>query len=92
METYSDEAVPVAYLQSLPSAQPEYYDYSDIDDVWEYYAEEQDICLTDGAKQLKDAMWVGYRKGKQDTQQELNTQLYTDGFNDGYAQCEKDKA
>lgn len=24
-------------------------------------------------------------------QPELNTQLYTDGFNDGYAQCKKDK-
>ena len=51
-------------LMAWPSAQPEYYDYSDIDDVWEFYAEEQDIKLTDGAKQLKDAMWVGYRKGK----------------------------
>lgn len=25
-------------------------------------------------------------------QPELNTQLYTDGFNDGYAQCKKDNA
>lgn len=57
-------------LGKMPSAQPEYYDYSDIDDVWEFYAEEQDIDLTDGAKQLKDAMWVGYRKGKQDAQPE----------------------
>ena len=56
---------------ALPSPQPEYYDYSDIDDIWEYYADEQDINLTDGAKQLKDAMWVGYRKGKQDTQSEI---------------------
>ena len=55
-------------LKALPSAQPEYYDYSDINDVWEFYAEEQNINLTDGAKQLKDAMWVGYRKGKQDAQ------------------------
>jgi len=55
----------------LPSAQPEYYDYSDIDYVWNYYAEEQDINLTDGAKQLKDAMWVGYRKGKQAVQPEI---------------------
>ena len=61
-------------LRKLPSAQPEYYDYSDIDDVWAYYAKEQDINLTDGAKQLKDAMWVGYRKGKQDAQ------LETDNF------------
>lgn len=57
-------------LKNLPSAEPEYYDYSDIDLVWKYYAEEQDIKLTDGAKQLKDAMWVGYRKGKQDAQPE----------------------
>lgn len=64
-----DEAKRV--LEELPSAQPEYYDYSDIDDVWEFYAEEQDINLTDGAKQLKDAMWVGYRKGKQDAQPEI---------------------
>ena len=55
-------------LKALPSAQPEYYDYSDIDDVWEFYAEEQDINFTDNAKQLKDAMWVGYQKGKQDAQ------------------------
>ena len=58
-------------IKELPSAQPEYYDYSDIDVVWKYYAEEQDINLTDGAKQLKDAMWVGYRKGKQDAQPEI---------------------
>lgn len=57
-------------LKKLPSAQPEYYDYSDIDLVWKYYAEEHDVNLTDGAKQLKDAMWVGYRKGKQNTQPE----------------------
>lgn len=60
----------VMILKALPSAQPEYYDYSDIDDIWKYYADEQDINLTDGAKQLKDAMWVGYRKGKQDAQPE----------------------
>lgn len=61
----------VMILKGLPSAQPEYYDYSDIDDVWDFYAEEQDINLTDGAKQIKDAMWVGYRKGKQDAQPEI---------------------
>lgn len=58
------------HLTTAYSAQPEYYDYSDIDDVWEYYAKELDINLTDGAKQIKDAMWVGYRKGKQDAQPE----------------------
>lgn len=58
-------------IKDLPSVQPEYYDYSDIDYVWKYYAEEQDINLTDGAKQLKDAMWVGYRKGKQAIQPEI---------------------
>ena len=65
------EGCEIAYkdqIDDIPTAQPEYYDYSDIDDVWEFYAEEQDINLTDGAKQLKDAMWVGYQKGKQDAQ------------------------
>lgn len=30
--------------------------------------------------------------GLPSVQPELNTQLYTDGFNDGYAQCKKDNA
>lgn len=68
-DTY-DKAYIIGVLEELPSAQPEYYDYSDIDSVWNYYAEENDINLTDGAKQLKDAMWVGYRKGKESAQPE----------------------
>ena len=56
---------------SAEAAQPEYYDYSDIDPLWNSFAEENDINLTDGAKQLKDAMWVGYRKGKQGAQPEI---------------------
>lgn len=57
-------------LTALPSAQPEYYDYSDIEHTWNYYAEENDINLTANAKQIKDAMWVGYRKGKESAQSE----------------------
>lgn len=57
-------------LKEMPSAQPEYYDYSDIEPLWKSFAEENDINLTDTAKQLKDAMWCGYRKGKADAQSE----------------------
>ena len=57
-------------LKEMPPAQPEYYDYSDIEPLWKYFAEENDINLTDTAKQLKDAMWCGYRKGKADAQPE----------------------
>lgn len=57
-------------FDELPSAQPEYYDYSDIEPLWKSFAEENDINLTDTAKQLKDAMWCGYRKGKADAQSE----------------------
>ena len=60
----------VTRLLSLPSARPEYYDYSDIEPLWKSFAEENDINLTDTAKQLKDAMWCGYRKGKADAQLE----------------------
>lgn len=55
-------------LKEMPSAQPEYYDYSDIEPLWKSFAEENDINLTETAKQLKDAMWCGYRKGKADAQ------------------------
>ena len=57
-------------LKEMPPAQPEYYDYSDIEPLWKSFAEENDINLTDTAKQLKDAMWCGYRKGKADAQLE----------------------
>ena len=57
-------------LMDLPSAQPEYYDYSDIEPLWKSFAEENDINLTSTAKQLKGAMWCGYRKGKQAAQPE----------------------
>ena len=60
----------IAKYQVLPSAQPE-YDISDIDDMWEYYAEEHDLNLTDNAKQIKEAMWIGYQKGKKDAQPEI---------------------
>ena len=43
-------------IRGLPSAQPEYYDYSDIEPLWKSFAEEKDINLTDTAKQLKEAM------------------------------------
>ena len=57
-------------LRSLPSAQPEYYDYSDIEPLWKSFAEENDSNLNLQAKQLKDAMWCGYEKGKRDAQSE----------------------
>lgn len=57
-------------LYALPSAQPEYFDYTDIDEAWEYYAKEQDANLTDNAKQIKEAMWVGYRIGLKSAQPE----------------------
>ena len=57
-------------LKEMPSVQPEYYDYSDIEPLWKSFAEENDINLTDTTKQLKDAMWCGYRKGKADAQSE----------------------
>ena len=59
------------WINNLPSAQPEYYDYSDIEPLWKSFAEENDINLTSTAKQLKDAMWVGYRKGEQAAQTEI---------------------
>lgn len=66
----SDERTIDEVLLSLPSAQPDFYDYSDIEPLWESFAKEHDVNLTDGAKQLKDAMWIGYRKGKADAQPE----------------------
>lgn len=57
-------------IAALPSAQPEYYGYSDIEPLWKSFAEENDINLNPQAKQLKDAMWCGYEKGKKDTQPE----------------------
>lgn len=57
-------------IMNVPSAQPDFYDYSDIEPLWESFAKEHDVNLTDGAKQLKDAMWAGYRKGKADAQPE----------------------
>ena len=65
-------------LMDLPSAQPEYYDYSDIEPLWKSFAEENDINLTSTAKQLKDAMWVGYRKGKQAAQPERKKGKWTE--------------
>lgn len=58
------------WLRERFQSQPEYYDYSDIEPLWKSFAEENDINLTDTAKQLKDAMWCGYRKGKADAQSE----------------------
>ena len=57
-------------IKKVPSAQPEYYDYSDIEPLWKSFAEENDINLNSQAKQLKDAMWCGYEKGKRDAQSE----------------------
>ena len=65
-------------IRDLPSAQPEYYDYSDIEPLWKSFAEENDINLTSTAKQLKDAMWVGYRKGKQAAQPERKKGKWTE--------------
>ncbi len=59
------------WLRERFQSQPEYYDYSDIDPLWKSFAEENDINLTETAKQLKDAMWCGYRKGKADAQPEI---------------------
>ena len=79
LEIYSDEAVPVAYLQSLPSAQP--------------YTDEEIQAMQDLEQaQFEKAYQIGVEEGLQSAQPELNTQLYTDGFTDGYIQCEKDKA
>lgn len=63
-----------------PSAQPEYFDYTDIDEAWEYYAKEHDDNLTDNAKKLKDAMWVGYRIGKKSAQPEVMFYPQVDGI------------
>lgn len=79
LEIYSDEAVPVEYLQSLPSAQP--------------YTDEEIQTMQDLEQaQLEKAYQIGMEEGLQSAQTKLNTQLYTDGFCDGYAQCKKDKA
>ena len=65
---YADAKDLVDSLENLPSAQPEYYDYSDIEPLWKSFAEENDSNLNLQAKQLKDAMWCGYEKGKRDAQ------------------------
>lgn len=52
------------------------------------YTEEQIQTMQD----LESAeIEKAYELGKESAQRELNTQLYTDGFCDGYAQCKKDK-
>ena len=55
-------------LLALPSAQPDYYNISDIDEIWEYYAKEHDLNLTENAQQIKEALWLGYHKGKESAQ------------------------
>ena len=57
-------------IRELPSEEPEFYDYSDIELLWRSFAEENDIDLTPTAKQLKDALWCGYEKGKNDAKQQ----------------------
>ena len=53
-------------LKDVPTAQNEFYGIEDIEEAWKFYAEEYDTNLTTNARQLKEAMWVGYEKGKQD--------------------------
>lgn len=58
-------------LKDVPTAQNEFYGIEDIEEVWKFYAEEYDTNLTTNARQLKEAMCVGYEKGKQDAEQRL---------------------
>ena len=62
----------VLEITNLPYEEPEFYDYSDIEPLWRSFAEENDINLTPTAKQLKDALWCGYEKGKNDAKQQLS--------------------
>lgn len=55
-------------FMSFASAQPDYYNISDIDEIWEYYAKEHDLNLTENAQQIKEALWLGYHKGKESAQ------------------------
>ena len=49
-----------------------YFSDADIKDAWEYYAEESNGNLTENAQQIKEAMWVGYRVGRQGEQMRLD--------------------
>lgn len=52
--------------------------------------EEYDEDIPNRADGVRDAIIT--IMGLPSVQPELNTQLYIDGFNDGYAQCKKDNA
>ena len=41
---------------------------SDIDNMFKYYAESKDEDLTDKAQELKECMWIGYKKAKAEEQ------------------------
>ena len=46
-----------------PTCINKYYDYTEIEPLWNCFREKLDGTLTYYAKQLKEAMWAGYEKG-----------------------------